>query len=61
MHKASLSYEEHCRYLDAICNTIYLHSGNGSNLLNEHTHAPELAPVTVTMEMVPKHKMRFYY
>lgn len=40
---------------------IYLYSDNFSNLLNEHTHTPEHAPVIVVMETVPKHKIRSYY
>lgn len=47
--------------LFAIKFKIYLYRDNGSALLNEHTHIPGLAPVIVAMEMVPKHKMRFYY
>lgn len=36
-------------------------SDNCGNLLNEHMHTPELAPVIVVMETVPKHKIPFYY
>lgn len=48
-------------YLDVIRSEIYLYGDNFSNLLHEHTHTTELAPVIVVMETVPKHKIQFYY